>query len=284
MGEFVISSNGNDYIPQERRDFPALQRFKINNRLTKTGAISGKDINELLDDNDKNQFGKTKAYYKLQHYEDLEDKKLLIELPCNLDDTVYTYSDNCKKVLPYTVTKIYFDFNNEGKPELFIEGKSIKNGVYLDSFELPLSAFNEQVFLTEEESKVIAPFNKEYPTYIIAYSPDTDAFFITNQRQFFYEYDKEFKNEKEAFAYFKNNFLEFIKIRNVCQQLMGQKLNKQIYIDLGAESGTRFISYSCMDKELTQMIPEINKEIDKIKQINEANKPDIADDIFDIQF
>lgn len=43
-------------------------------RLTKSGTVSGKDINELLDENNENQMGKTKAYYKLQEYEDLEEE------------------------------------------------------------------------------------------------------------------------------------------------------------------------------------------------------------------
>ena len=30
-------------------------------RLTKSGTVSGKDINELLDENNENQIGKTKA-------------------------------------------------------------------------------------------------------------------------------------------------------------------------------------------------------------------------------
>lgn len=43
------------------------------NRLTKTGTVSAKDINELLDENSENQMGKTNAYYKLQAYEDMEE-------------------------------------------------------------------------------------------------------------------------------------------------------------------------------------------------------------------
>lgn len=43
-------------------------------RLTKSGTVSGKDINELLDENNENQIGKTKAYYKLQEYEDMEEE------------------------------------------------------------------------------------------------------------------------------------------------------------------------------------------------------------------
>ena len=50
-------------------------------RLTKSGAISGKDINELLDESNENQMCKTKAYYKLQEYEDLEEQGRLIKIP-----------------------------------------------------------------------------------------------------------------------------------------------------------------------------------------------------------
>lgn len=43
-------------------------------RLTKSGTVSGKDINELLDESNESQMGKTKAYYKLQEYEDMEEE------------------------------------------------------------------------------------------------------------------------------------------------------------------------------------------------------------------
>ena len=45
----------------------------------------------------------------------------------------------------------------------------------------------------------------------MAFCPDTDSWFATNQRFFYYEYQKEFKSESEAIEYFKNNpniFLE----------------------------------------------------------------------------
>ena len=62
---------------------------KTMERLTKSGTISGKDINELLDESNENQMCKTKAYYKLQEYEDLEEQGRLIKLPCKVGDTVY---------------------------------------------------------------------------------------------------------------------------------------------------------------------------------------------------
>lgn len=58
-------------------------------KLTKSGAVSQKDINELLELSNENQFGANDAYYKLQEYEDLEDQGRLLRLPCKVGDTVY---------------------------------------------------------------------------------------------------------------------------------------------------------------------------------------------------
>ena len=48
-------------------------------RLTVRGATSQIDINRLLELSNDNQFGRNEAYYKLQHYEDLEEQGRLIE-------------------------------------------------------------------------------------------------------------------------------------------------------------------------------------------------------------
>lgn len=53
------------------------------------------------------------------------------------------------------------------------------------------------------------PFGTKYNTWIIAYSPDTDSFFVTNERNYYWELDKEFKNEDEGIEYFKENLNEF---------------------------------------------------------------------------
>ena len=58
-------------------------------RLTVRGATSQRDINRLLELSNDNQFGRNEAYYKLRHYEDLEEQCRLIELPCKVGDTVY---------------------------------------------------------------------------------------------------------------------------------------------------------------------------------------------------
>lgn len=57
-------------------------------------------------------------------------------------------------------------------------------------------------------------FTTEFPTWIIAYCPDTDSWFCTNQRFFYYEYPDEFQCENDAITYFKNHIDEFIKLNN----------------------------------------------------------------------
>ena len=50
-------------------------------RLTVSGATTQRDINKLLELSNENQFGRNEAYYKLQHYEDLEEQGRMIVLP-----------------------------------------------------------------------------------------------------------------------------------------------------------------------------------------------------------
>lgn len=46
---------------------------------------------------------------------------------------------------------------------------------------------------------------KTYSTWIIAYCPSTNSFFTTNERAWYWEYDKEFKTEQEAISFFTGN-------------------------------------------------------------------------------
>lgn len=64
------------------------------------------------------------------------------------------------------------------------------------------------VELPEEQS-----FDKTYPSWIIAYCLDTDSFFCTNQRWFFWQYDDEFRCENDAINYFKNHIEKFRQVR-----------------------------------------------------------------------
>ena len=48
-------------------------------------------------------------------------------------------------------------------------------------------------------------FTTQFPTYVIAFCPDVDCWFVTNQRFFYFEYDKEFETEQDGIEYFKQN-------------------------------------------------------------------------------
>lgn len=48
-------------------------------------------------------------------------------------------------------------------------------------------------------------FSTEFPTWIIAFCPDSNSWFVPNERFFFYEYDKEFETEEEGIKFFKDN-------------------------------------------------------------------------------
>ena len=48
-------------------------------------------------------------------------------------------------------------------------------------------------------------FSTKFPTWIIAFCPDSDSWFVTNNRFFYYEYDKDFETEEEGIEFFRNN-------------------------------------------------------------------------------
>ena len=57
-------------------------------RLTVSGATSQRDIDRLMELSNENQFGRNEAYYKLQHYEDLEERFSSIFENLTLDDFI----------------------------------------------------------------------------------------------------------------------------------------------------------------------------------------------------
>ncbi len=67
------------------------------NRLTKSGAVSQKDINNLMELSNENQSGMNDAYYKLKYYEDLEEEGKIVVLPCKIGDTVYKIIKFCRE-------------------------------------------------------------------------------------------------------------------------------------------------------------------------------------------
>ena len=69
-------------------------------RLTVSGATTQRDIDKLLELSNENQFGRNEAYYKLQHYEDLEEQGRMVILPDGMNlrkllDILTEYSPGC---------------------------------------------------------------------------------------------------------------------------------------------------------------------------------------------
>ena len=59
------------------------------------------------------------------------------------------------------------------------------------------------------------PFNTKYPTWIIAFCPDTNSFFVTNERHFFWESEEEFDSEEAGINYFENHIQRFLTVANL---------------------------------------------------------------------
>lgn len=69
-------------------------------------------------------------------------------------------------------------------------------------------------------------------TYIIAFCPDTDSFFVTNQRYFYYECSLlEFECEERCISYFERHVFEFVAIRNQIMRNFGQKEKNNVYLE-----------------------------------------------------
>lgn len=51
-------------------------------------------------------------------------------------------------------------------------------------------------------------------TWIIAFCPDATSFFVTDQRAFYWEFEKEFDSEQDGVRYFEDNVQYFINVAN----------------------------------------------------------------------
>lgn len=80
-------------------------------------------------------------------------------------------------------------------------------------------------------------YSEVFKTWIIAYCPDTNSFFVTNKRFFFWSYNSEFESEDEAINFFKNHLDEFIEVRNnILKNTGGWNINSDIYLENTEES------------------------------------------------
>ena len=53
-----------------------------------------------------------------------------------------------------------------------------------------------------------------HDTWVIGFCPDTDSFFATNQRAFYWESLQEFDTEQDAIKFFEKHTSEFIDLDN----------------------------------------------------------------------
>ena len=75
-------------------------------------------------------------------------------------------------------------------------------------------------------------FSDAFPTWIIAYCLDTDFFFVTNQRYFFWEYSTEFQSEDEAVDFFKNHLNVFRdKRKEILSSSGGWDVNAGLFLE-----------------------------------------------------
>ena len=75
-------------------------------------------------------------------------------------------------------------------------------------------------------------FSDTYATWIIAYCLDTDSFFATNQRHFYWEYNDEFQCENDAINYFRNHLKEFWDVRkDILSHTGGWSIDRDLFLE-----------------------------------------------------
>lgn len=91
-------------------------------------------------------------------------------------------------------------------------------------------------------------FSTEFPTWIIAYCPDTNSWFCTNKRFFYYEYPDEFQCENDAINYFRSHIPEFTEL----QRELYPKQNSDLFLENTREvwSGNIDFSHAVKIKDL----------------------------------
>lgn len=75
-------------------------------------------------------------------------------------------------------------------------------------------------------------FSNKCSTWIIAYCLDSNSFFATNERFFFWEYEVEFYSEDDAIKYFKNHLEKFWNIRKeILEKCGGWSINSDMWLE-----------------------------------------------------
>jgi hypothetical protein len=145
--------------------------------------------------------------------------------------------------------ELIFKVNNKGEVEgkvllLFDESildedgciMELCNGYVVSDTEYPelleYASFLAKDFNNRMKTNNIMKFVDTFDTYIIAYCPDTDSFFVTNERYFFWESKEKFVNEEAGITYFKNNINKFKEIReDILQKTGGWNVNRKFVLE-----------------------------------------------------
>ena len=128
-------------------------------------------------------------------------------------------------------------------------------------------------------------FSDTYPTWIIAYCLDSNSFFATNERYFFWEHEREFECENDAVNYFREHLEEFHEIRS---ELYLENTKERFWINNSKQKGMQMTdckflkvedatpyhgdafdhpnySYTC-EKKSREVIPFIYCNVKKCKE------------------
>lgn len=91
----------------------------------------------------------------LKLYEDKLEDGTLVELPCKVGDTVYSYCDEFGYILPYFIENIHIGFLDKDNNYVYFEANShaSETDELLDEIEFDLDDIGKTVFLTKSEAE-----------------------------------------------------------------------------------------------------------------------------------
>lgn len=117
-------------------------------------------------------------------------------------------------------------------------------------------------------------FSKQFDTWIIAYCPDTDSFFATVQRFFWWEdIEQEFESEDAAITHFRENTMKYITARNKFdEEIKGLPNFDYIYFENTKE---RFNKRTGLIDVNYSRISNVNQFINKIKNLHDKKSQEI---------
>ena len=87
--------------------------------------------------------------------EHFKDKSKLIELPCKVGDTVYSFCDTFGVILPYFVETLNISYYEKNLNYYTYEANctNAEENELLDSIDFDIEDIGESVFLTKEEAE-----------------------------------------------------------------------------------------------------------------------------------